>query len=462
MHHQIIALNFFPPDQAGHAALVQSFAVFGVAFLARPFGGALIGQLGDRFGRKLALETSLLAMAVPTFAMGCLPTYSMISWGATVLLVTCRMFQGLSVGGQVMTSVVFTLERKERSHWGVWGGAVAAAQTAGVTLGSLFSYVLREALTVEQVSNARARPYFRALFIFYPMCCAVALMRTLKLKLNTWGWRIPFFFGILGALPGLYLKKYGTEHPVPQIEGGTVALNGEGQPPQIRESAFSASFNKSNMRALLSTTLVVALPAAGYYVIFIWLAIFMESIVDPPVPHAFAINTIVGVLAVLGTVLGGWIADRVGRYVCLMVASGLVLAATSPFVLALIGEGDPVVAFLCQAALGALFVVWNGAMTPWIVASFPPALRLTSVNIGYNTAVCVFGGSAPGVATLLVDAFGVYAPGFYLTSIAGLSLLGLAIAPKVSEASRACQGNDDVYAEAEVANEAPANSGVIT
>lgn len=424
----IIANNFFPPDQGGHTALIQSFAVFGMAFLARPIGGAIIGQMGDKKGRKLALETSLLLMAFPTFFMGCLPTYSVASWGATVLLVICRVAQGLSVGGQVMTSVVFTMERKDRSRWGVWGSAVMAASGAGVTLGSLFSYVLRETLTDEQ--------------------------------LNSWGWRIPFFFGVLGVVPGLYLKKHGKEHPIPQPEGTAVGLTEEERgPPRRQKSVISESFSRQNRRALISATLVGALPAAAYYIIFIWLAIFMESIMDPPVPHAFAINTAVGALGIAGMVFGGWIADCYGQYVHLMVFSGLCLAVASPLLLRVIGYGDPTAAFFCQVTLGFFMVVWNGAMLPWMVSSFPPSLRLTSVSIGYNIAVCVFGGFAPTFATILVDSYDAYATGLYITALAILSILGLMIAPKGTN-QEAHGGNEIGLVETKTKNEE--SDGVIT
>eukprot|EP00567_Pseudictyota_dubia_P014247 CAMPEP_0197439528 /NCGR_PEP_ID=MMETSP1175-20131217/6237_1 /TAXON_ID=1003142 /ORGANISM="Triceratium dubium, Strain CCMP147" /LENGTH=493 /DNA_ID=CAMNT_0042969455 /DNA_START=151 /DNA_END=1632 /DNA_ORIENTATION=- len=395
----IIGNNFFPPNQGGHAALVQSFAVFGLAFLARPFGGALIGQMGDKAGRKLALETALLLMAFPTFAMGCLPTFSVAGYFATVLLILCRIAQGLSVGGQVMTSVVFTMERSPASRWGVWGSAVMSAATAGVTLGSLFSYILREALDDDQ--------------------------------LNSWGWRIPFFFGLLGVVPGLYLKKHGKEHPIPEMEGTAVGLDEEQRgPPRRQESVIVEAFSRQNMRTLVAVTLVGALPAAAYYVVFIWLAIFMDTIVDPPVPHAFLINTIVGILGIIFMIFGGWLADCYRHYDRLMIMSGICLGVSCPFLLRAIGGGNPVVAFFCQSTLGLFLLVWNGGMLPWMVSSFPPSLRLTSVSIGYNISVCVFGGFAPTIATILVDNYDITSPGIFVSVIALLSIIGVLIAPK--------------------------------
>mmetsp|Transcript_26020 Transcript_26020/g.36697 ORF Transcript_26020/g.36697 Transcript_26020/m.36697 type:complete len:213 (-) Transcript_26020:1008-1646(-) len=134
----VIGQVFFPPDQKGHAALIESFAVFGGAFLARPIGGAILGLMGDTHGRKSALETSILLMALPTFALGCLPSFKTVGWLAPFLLIILRLLQGFSVGGQLMTSVVFTLERTDKSRWGLWAASVYAASGLGVVIGSLF------------------------------------------------------------------------------------------------------------------------------------------------------------------------------------------------------------------------------------------------------------------------------------------------------------------------------------
>ena len=403
----IIGDVFFPPDQEGHAALVQSFAVFGAAFLIRPIGGALFGQVGDTKGRKSALEASILLMALPTFAMGCLPTYGMLGWVATTLLVACRLLQGLSVGGQLMSSVVFTLERIDKANWGLVGSSVFAASSVGVTLGSLLSYILRSSLTDEQ--------------------------------LRSWGWRVPFLLGVLGIIPGWYLKKYGRERAIPHhpedVSSSGVDANEHGAPPRRQRSVIAEALGKSNRRALLSCTLVPALPAATYYIVFIWMAIFMEDIVDPPVPHAFAVNTAVGVVGIFGTFLGGWIADCYGHHNRLMILSAIALAVSCPPLVAVIGMGNPGIAFLCQTTLGLLLSVWNGAMIPWIVSSFPPSLRLTSVSIGYNTAVSIFGGFAPAFATLLVDGYGNSAPGYMVTALAALSISGILISPKMDSES---------------------------
>ena len=93
----------------------------------RPIGGMITGTQGDIKGRKTALVTSMLMMAVPTFAMGCLPSYEQVGWISTALLVLCRLLQGLSVGGQLPSSLIFTVERQPREHWGYYGSLVVVS-----------------------------------------------------------------------------------------------------------------------------------------------------------------------------------------------------------------------------------------------------------------------------------------------------------------------------------------------
>src|SRR5580704_9188772 len=105
-----IGRNFFPSKNPT-TSLIEAFGVFGAGFLMRPVGALLFGYLGDKRGRELALMLSVMAMAVPTFLIGVLPGYQQIGITASIMLVVLRLIQGLSVGGEYTTSVVFMVER---------------------------------------------------------------------------------------------------------------------------------------------------------------------------------------------------------------------------------------------------------------------------------------------------------------------------------------------------------------
>mmetsp|Transcript_26020 Transcript_26020/g.36696 ORF Transcript_26020/g.36696 Transcript_26020/m.36696 type:complete len:221 (-) Transcript_26020:194-856(-) len=208
------------------------------------------------------------------------------------------------------------------------------------------------------------------------------------------------------------------------------------------------AFGPSNRRALIANALVPCLSAATYYIVMIWMAVFMETLVDPAVPHAFGINTAVGTLALVHTFLAGYLADWSGNYKKLMKWSGVMLAITAPLFLHLSGEGNPWVAFSCQFTLSVFMNVWNGSMVPWMVESFPPNVRLTSVNVGYNIAVSIAGGFSPAMATLLVDRFTNSSPGYIITFTAALSLLGLYIAPEESNTAQVEVPSENIEMEA--------------
>ena len=195
-------------------------------------------------------------MAFPTFALGCLPTFEQTSWLAPILLIVLRLIQGLSVGGQLMSSVVFTLERSgnnDTSNWGIWGSSVFAAATVGTVIGSMLSYILRETLTEEQ--------------------------------LLSYGWRIPFLFGALGILPGSYLKYKALDHPADTTAASTDTATSEDGSTLKRSDTLTETFGTANRRSLIASALVPCLPAATYYITFVWLAIFMETIANPPIPR---------------------------------------------------------------------------------------------------------------------------------------------------------------------------------
>jgi len=422
----IIGVNFFPPNQEGNASLIEAFTVFGLAFLARPIGGAFIGKMGDIYGRKRALETSLFFMAFPTLALGCLPTYAMAGWLSTALLILVRLIQGLSVGGQLTSALVFTLERTHISKWGFWASTVYAASSIGVSLSSLIASILRDTLSDEQLQN--------------------------------WGWRIPFWLGGLGALPAMYLRynvpEYSLQHI--EIESDNDEIDNADEQSQnsfVRlleqemgmelevdpnsKQPIRDSFAKPNRRALIAVAFATTVPATAYYIIFVWFAIFMESLGKTAIPHAFAINSINTILgSIFFLLLAGWFTDQVKRYVTIMVVSGILLGSVFPLALDYIGSGlsnnAGIIALFIQLFLSILLVIWVGAMLPWMVFIFPPEIRLTSLSLGYNVSVGIWGGFSPLIATILTDQISFAAPGYFVAAAVALGLIGLWIAPSIN------------------------------
>ncbi len=352
----VIADVFFPPAIVGyeHDNLTKSLVIFGSAFLMRPIGGLIIGYVGDKHGRKEALTRSLLLMAIPTTLMGCLPTYNQVGVFSTILLCCCRLVQGVSVGGQLPASLVYTVEKRPKSQWGYYGSLPMVAANVGTLLGNLCGALMRQVLTDEQ--------------------------------LRAWGWRLPFFSGILIAFVAFYLRKHGEDgayhdETTGEVSEEAIATMSKAVKPH---NPIKTAFQRGNRLALLSTSIVPMLWGAGFYVSFVWIAIFMEELMDPPMPGAFWINSL-GLLFGMTWILpiAGAISDRVGRTL-MMTISGLLLTGLGPVFLILISRGNPISAFFSQLMLGLLLSFYGGPLCAWLVENFSPEVRMTSASIGYD------------------------------------------------------------------------------
>lgn len=140
-----IGRTFFPKEDPV-AQVLSAFGIFAVGFLMRPLGGALVGHIGDRLGRRAALTFSVMAMAIPTFLVGVLPGYPVLGMAAPILLTLLRMIQGLSVGGEYTTSIVFNVEQAPSERRGLVGALGCCGAVGGILLGSATGAILSSLL----------------------------------------------------------------------------------------------------------------------------------------------------------------------------------------------------------------------------------------------------------------------------------------------------------------------------
>src|SRR5262245_46180852 len=141
---------YFPTDDP-RTSLLAAFAVFAIGFLMRPLGAVLFGHIGDRVGRGPALLWSVVAMAVPTFVMGLLPTYADIGIVASLLMLLCRIVQGLAVGGEYTSSAVFLAETAHPQKRGAASAWAPFGAVTGILLGSVTGAAIMNAMALEEV-----------------------------------------------------------------------------------------------------------------------------------------------------------------------------------------------------------------------------------------------------------------------------------------------------------------------
>jgi len=173
--------------------------------------------------------------------------------------------------------------------------------------------------------------------------------------------------------------------------------------------------------------------SGGFYLTFVWMAIFMQDLIDPPVQAAFGVNSCSLLLLALWFPLAGAFSDLVGRKM-IMTVGGILFGIGGPIMLIIIsslGSQNAMIAFGAQTFMAISIAMWGAPMCAWLVEAFEPEARLTSVSIGYNVAQAIGGGLSPFVATLLVDEIGTRSPGILLAILSFTSLLGLwCVAPK--------------------------------
>ncbi len=375
----VIATQFFPPS-GPTMSLLSTFAIFAGAYFMRPLGGILFGTIGDRLGRKHALQLSVLMMAVPTTAMAVLPTYEQIGWAAPVLLTVCRLVQGLSVGGELVGSMSYVIEVAPAKSRGLFGSIVVCSSTAGVMIGS---------------------------------GVAALAGRLDPASLAAWGWRLPFAAGLLIGGLGYWMRNGLEESP---------SFRHLQQTGQLAARPVSEAARLHGGRICQIANLVI-LSSAGFYILFVWWPTFLSEMIDPPIQNALWLNTIS--MLVLGalTPVAGWLSDLFGRRAVLMTSIGGVgLLAVPLFGIA--ARGNPSAALAAQLVFAALMAGVSAPLPATVMEMLPVRYRFSGAALGYNLSVAFFGGTAPFMATLLVSRTGsTVAPALYLMCLAGVSLL---------------------------------------
>ncbi len=376
----VIGRLFFPSDDAW-ASLLAAFGVFAAGYLARPLGGALFGHIGDRVGRKTSLVISILAMGAATVAIGFLPTHADIGLAAAVLLVTLRIVQGLSVGGEYTGSVVFLAEQASPEHRGLVCAFSLVGAVCGFLTGSLVA-----ALVSDLAGQA---------------------------GLEDWGWRLPFLLGGLIAVVGLVLRRQLSESPA------LAALERQERSPVILAL-------RDHWPRILQIVCLLLPYGIGFYTMFIYAAAYQESVLHFSTGQALEISSVNLVVMLLATFPMAYLADRVGRKPLLLAASLALLFLSWPLWW-LMHEPSVLVVVLGQAGFALLFATTGAAVAPLMVELLPAGVRCSGVSIAYNLACGVFGGSAPLVATYLVGrSENDMIPAFILMAVAVITLTALA------------------------------------
>ena len=378
----VIAKAFFPSHDEWLSTML-AIGTFGISFLMRPLGAIVLGIYGDRKGRKAALTLAILLMMIGTLTMAVMPTYQHIGIAAPLLILLARLVQGFAVGGEFGSATAFMVEHSE-SRRGYYASWQFASQGLAAIMAAAFGSVLTAWLP--------------------------------QPELESWGWRIPFVFGLLVGPVGYYIRSHLDETPE------FLATR-----PARQASAPGVSFSNQWLNLLLAVG-IVAQSTVGVYVLQLYMPLYAVKQLHLPATASFAVVLLNGGLQFIFSPLMGALSDRVGRIRIMLGTSIFMGVAIYPMFAWL--QAHPTIASLVvlQAVAGILKAAYSGPMPALMSEIFPTRVRSTGLSIGYALGVTLFGGFAPTIVEAFIHVTGdKLAPSYYVLLAAVLSGVSLAI-----------------------------------
>lgn len=370
-----IGACFFPQSNK-KMQLMNSFGVFLAAFLMRPIGAILFGEIGDRlWGRKYALVMSIVMITVPSVLMGFLPGYNTMGIAAPIVLILLRMVQGLSVGGQLAGSYVVSIEQSTVHNRGMRGSICDASSIGGFLTASLVTTIVRNIFTKDQV--------------------------------DAWAWRLPFWLSLVLA-PILYhivskteeSKFWSERNEQKDMENIVRESENKDQSPAIFD-LFSSPFYR---RQLYGMICVLAALTASFYIVMVWTPIYLSDLrglmyqKDADFINLIVVSTYIALVLVCGRLSDSFHhrSDLIRIGLCGIVAGAPVMFGMF--------ECESVAGILiAQLQYAGCMALVQGGIAAWEVELWmsEPTLSFTGVAVGHNLSASFFGGTMPIVATFL-------------------------------------------------------------
>lgn len=375
----IIAKQFFPSDSE-YAALMLTTATFGAGFVVRPLGGILLGRYADRKGRKAGLTLVIAMMTLAAAMIALTPSFQQIGLIAPAIVLCARLLQGISAGGEFGTATAMLIEyapKGRRNFYGSW-------QMFAQALGALLAVAMGSALT--------------HLFT--------------KEALDSWAWRIPFFFGLLIGPVGFYIRR-----SLPETEAFQ-------QLDKRIRIPLGQVFSEYPRELFIATALSAALNVMSY-VIITYLPIYTVQNLHMPLTLPFNVLIASVLLRVLTIPLFGYMADRLGGKRIICGSLFLFLIVLYPAYYWIVSAPSMASIMTVELVFALLIGASNSPIPAAIAGLFPTEVRSTGLAISYNIAASVFGGFSPFVLTWLLHVTGdSLMPAHYCAIFFALGLAG--------------------------------------
>ncbi|TIH29571.1 MFS transporter [Subtercola vilae] len=376
----LIGQQFFPIGADPVVGLLSSLSVFAIGFLMRPIGAFILGPIGDKHGRRIALVLSVTIMGGSTFLMGLLPNFATIGVAAPILLVLLRCIQGLAAGGEWSGSAAYLVESAPAAKRGLYGSLISGTAALAFLVGSFV------ALGISSLDSG---------FV------------------SSWGWRIPFLLALPLALIGLYIRLK---------LGDTPVFTKLAENKEVADSPLRQTGSKKNIFAILITFAFSSVSGLGIYYLATYMNNHFTTALGFDRTTALLMSGIGLFIYMLLCPVAGILSDRIGRRVVNIAGTvGFVVLSIPSFFL--FATGNPVLIVLGVVLLGICQALCSVSNVVLLVELFPAATRSSGSALGYNLALALIAGPGPLVATALVAGTGTsISPSWYLGAVALIAL----------------------------------------
>ena len=380
-----IGRTFFPAATA-LGSLLLSVAVFGVGFVSRPLGGVLIGAYADRAGRKPAMLLTIALITIGTLGLALTPSYASIGLAAPVIVVLCRLVQGLALGGEVGPSSAFLIESAPPRQRGLYAAWQLASQGAATLVAGVFGIVMISLLT--------------------------------PAELQAWGWRVPFAAGVLLLPVAVYLRRSMPE----TLHAKPAAAANVGLAGLLRQ------------RRVISLAVLVVLGGTVSNYVGNYMTTYAIATLHFAPLVAMGATVMVGLATLAFALLGGWLCDRYGRKPVMLWPRIATALLTVPAFGLLVSHPTQGMLMAVTTFLAALTAISGAASLVAIPELLPRGVRATGLSIAYAIGVALFGGTTQFIVTWLLQATGnPAAPAWYVAATSVVTAIAMLMLPETRE-----------------------------
>lgn len=381
-----IGKTFFPVG-GEFGSLLVAVATFGVGFFTRPLGGILIGAFADKAGRKPAMILTVALITVGTLGMAATPSYASIGMAAPIIVVFCRLLQGLALGGEVGPATALLIEAAPPGRRGFYSSWQIASQGLAVAVGGVFGVTLSLLLSPQE--------------------------------LLAWGWRVPFLASLLLVPIAIYIRR-----SLPETHGGGDERSG---------AAIVGTVFRKHGRILVLGVLATASTAVASQV-GNYMVTYAVQVLKLPAALAQSSVLVGGIMTFAFALVGGALCDKLGRRAVNLLPRLALMLLIVPLFMWLAGAPGASTLLIVTAILASLTAMFGAAGLVQVPELLPIAVRSTGLSLVYAIGTSIFGGTTQFVVTwLLAVTHNPMAPAWYVVAMSAVSVVAMWMLPESRE-----------------------------